>query len=184
MPRSDPDEPTRKYDDDKASSSRLIERSHKGDAASIRSVSEDEVRRSLRWLAFSKPRLVFGFDHLPPAQVPSMSNKFRGLSIGFEKIIGWRLPTQIQHEVNSGQHDICAQLSLSLYHINSGSFFGTTWMGAPLALSYEGSDYLDLDFSDVVYILSRLTDPSCVGVVELVISKIDIRRKLTTAQYG
>ena len=144
-------------------------------------------RRSLRWLSFSKSKAVFGFDHLPTAKIPQMSSQLRGLSVCFEKISGWRLPAQIYKDVSTGSFELSIQLSLSMYHVSSASFFGSTWMGEPVPLGDVDDlkiEALDIEFSDVIYMVSRLTDPSCVGVVELVVSKIDSRRKLVAAQYG
>ena len=45
-------------------------------------------------------------------------------------------------------------------------------------------DFLDFDYSELVYMITRINDPSCVGIVEVVASKVDARRNITVAQYG
>lgn len=149
--------------------------------------SDDEVRRALKWLSFTKPKLVFGFDHLSPAYIPLMSPKLRGLSISFDKVLGWSPPTSLLDAVDSGDYEISVQLSFSLFHLNSKSFFGTTWMGTPISLG-DGKkslpDIIDFDYNEIIYMMSRITDPTCVGVVEIVASKIDIHKNLSVAQYG
>ena len=145
---------------------------------------EDESRRNLRWITFSKSRVVFGFDHLGASDVPTMSNTPRGMSVSFEKIIGWQVPNQVAQDMNSGMYEFSVQLSLSMFHINSGSFFGSTWMGESVPLD-TAAEEVTLDFnSEIIYLMSRLLDPSCVGVVEVVVSKISSKKKLTVAQYG
>lgn len=152
----------------------------------MRSRADEEVRRMLRWLSFSKPKTIFGFDHLTPSDVPMMGNKSRGFSVCFDKVVGWRPPALMLRDLDSGDLDVSVQLSLSLFHLNSSSFFGSTWMGSPILLTEGDSipDVIDFDYNEIVYMISRLTDPSCIGVVEIVASKIDKRKKVIRAQYG
>ena len=159
-----------------------------GRALSRRTQKEEETRRILRWIAFAKPKVIFGFDHLSPAFVPTMAGKSRGLSISFEKVYGWRPPQQILKDIDFGGFEVSVQLSLSFFHLNSASFFGSTWMGSPLPLGGDGKDsipdVIDFDYGEIVYLISRLTDPSCIGVVEIVASKFDTRKNVVVAQYG
>lgn len=149
--------------------------------------SKDYLRRNLKWLAFSKPKIVSGFDHLGPADLPAMSAKARGISLSFDKIIGWRIPLSHFKNIDDIEDEFTVQLSFSLYHFHSKSFFGSTWMGTSISLS-DGNSVLpviiDVDYNDVIYLISKLTDPSCVGVAEIVISKVNRRKKLISSQYG
>lgn len=74
-----------------------------------------------------------------------------------------------------------------MFHITSGSFFGSTWMGKKVVLN-DDSDLLhntiEIEYEDIIYIVSRLTDPSCIGVIEIVVSKIDKRKNIGLGQYG
>ena len=154
-----------------------------------RSFKDEESRRNLKWLSFSKPRMVFGFDHLGTNNVPIMSGKTRGISMCFEKISGWHVPPQIYQDLNIGSNsfEFTVQLSLSMFHLASSSFFGSTWMGRSVPLGDNNDDIpdlIDLEYNEIVYLLTRLTDPSCVGVVEIVVSKNSKSKKLVTAQYG
>jgi len=155
--------------------------------SSAAKMREAEARRNLKWLSFSKPKVVFGFEHLSPAYVPTMSNKSRGLSLVFEAVHGWSPPQQLLRDIDAGGFELRVQLSFSLFHMNSKSFFGSTWMGSPVSLG-DGRDSLpnviDFDYNDVLYLISRIIDPSCVGVVEIVASKIDSKRNLLVSQYG
>lgn len=157
--------------------------SHSG----VESIKDEEQRRLLRWTSFAKPKTILGFDLLAPAYIPSMSTKTKGYSIGFERVLGFPIPSTILMDVDQGGFDVYVQLSLSLFHHGSVSFFGSTWMGSPIPLT-TGSKSLprevDFDCNDLVYFLSRINDPSCVGVVEIVVSKKDIDTDVVVATYG
>lgn len=187
MPRSD--------DDDESYSRRDSSRRGEGksddrdrEAESKEGGSQDnEYRRSQKWLAFAKPRLVFGFDHLGPNQLPSMSANLRGISLTFEKINGWQMPQRLIRDKRDINYKLSVQLSLSLFHLNSSSFFGSTWMGRSVNLDADGdriADVFDMDYFEIIYMISRLTDPSCIGVVEIVVSTISAKTSLVTSQYG
>jgi len=175
----------------KGSSSALgrLSEDAKGDAASSNlKIRDRESRRNMRWLSFAKPKLILGFEHLSPAYIPSMGSKSKGMSVCFDRINGWRPPRQLLQELDDGGFEISAQLSFSLFHLTSGTFFGSTWMGSPFPLGGNGRDKLpdviDFEYSDIVYLISRITDPSCIAVVEIVASKEDVRKKMVVAQYG
>ena len=150
--------------------------------------SDDEMRRNLRWLSFAKPKVMFGFEHLSPAFIPTMATKARGLSIAFEGVIGWSPPQLLLKELSEGDFELHVQLSFSLFHMTSKSFFGSTWMGAAIQLAGDRRDnfpdFLEFDYSELVYMITRINDPSCVGIVEVVASKVDSHRNITVAQYG
>lgn len=149
--------------------------------------SDLEVKSYQKWLSFLKPRSVLGFDKLPRDIVPIMSGKCRGLALCFEKLQGWTLPIQLLQDADRN-YDLTVQLSLSLFHIKSKTFFGSTWMGSPIPLSDNQIDVLsnvvDIDYNEILYIMSRLTDPSCVAVVEVVVSKIDKQNQVLIDQHG
>jgi hypothetical protein len=153
-----------------------------------RNDKEDEERRFLRWTSFTKPKLVLGFDLLSPAWVPSMGNKTKGYSIAFERVLGFPVPNSLLSDVDQGGYEVSVQLSLSLFHMNSVSFFGSTWMGAPVLLTKGSGKQLprevDFDCNELVYLMSRITDPTCLGIVEVVMSKRQISSDVIVAQYG
>ena len=152
---------------------------------------DDEARRIIRWTSFAKPKLVLGFNLLSQAYVPSMSNKAKGYTVCFERVLGFPIPSSLLVDVDQGGYDVYVQLSMSLFHMTSVNFFGSTWMGSPLLLSAGIGDRgkqlpkeVDFDCNEMVYLLSRITDPSCVGVVEVVVSKKKADSDVTVAQYG
>lgn len=215
-----------------------------------RTPADEESRRFLKWYSFARANMSFGFEHLPPVAVPSMVEDRTGYAVRFEKITGWSIPagilkaiTAIQEDV--GKYDYKLQLSMSMYHLSSNTFFGSTWMGTPVVLNpsifnitesttvvpveedpvmaslrqSRGKFYgasatpeelaalqkaekekekktktvttktilsrvVDVDYQDIVYMISRITDPSCVAVIEVVLTKVNKDNKLAVAQYG
>ena len=150
-------------------------------------VVDNDVRTYQKWLSFFKPRAVLGFDKIPRDCVPIMSGKCRALSLCFERLQGWTLPLHLLQDI-SRDYDLTLQLSLSLFHIKSKTFFGSTWMGSPIPLLESQIDVIsnaiDVDYTEVLYVTSRLTDPSCVAVVEVVVSKIEKRSQILVEQHG
>jgi hypothetical protein len=161
--------------------------SKKSDSLEKYKESDPRLKGYQKWLSFLKPRAVLGFDKIPRDSVPTMSGKYRGISLCFEKLQGWALPLQLLQDVENN-YDLTLQLSLSLFHIKSKTFFGSTWMGSPIPLSDSQidiiSNVIDIDYGEILYIMSRLTDPSCVAVVEIVVSKIDKRNQVLVDQHG
>lgn len=116
-----------------------------------------------------------------------MGEERRAYALCFEKVANWRLPDSVLKAFGKGDYEITLQLTLSFYHLNSASFFGSTWMGPPISLG--NSDRLlptsvDFEYADVVYLISRITDPTCVAVIEIVASKYDAGRNLVAMQFG
>jgi hypothetical protein len=153
-------------------------------------VHDVETRRNLKFSSFVKSKLSFGFKHLKASHVPMMGEQARGFALRFEKVEGWEFPKQVRRELMAASEresfDIQVHLSLSMFHLNSSSFFGSTWTGPPVSIgdSLEEGKNIDFDYTDIVYMISRITDPSCVAVVEIVASKYDRRRNVVTAQFG
>jgi hypothetical protein len=188
MPRlSDSDDDDNRRGESKVSDNRKSE--FKETYFEKRSLKDEESRRNLKWISFSKPRIVFGFDHLTAIDIPLMSAKKRGISMCFEKISGWHVPPQIYQDLEMGlnNYEFFVQLSLSMFHMNSSSFFGSTWMGRSVPLGNgddELPDLIDLEYNEILYLVSRIADPGCIGVVEIVVSRVSTKKKLVTAQYG
>ena len=152
------------------------------------SAKDSELRRNLRWTSFARSKVVLGFDHLSPAYVPSMARTCQGLCMCIEKISGWRPPVDLRQEDDSYSTRVSLSVNLSLYHFNSVSFFGNTWSSDSVPLHEEGSsvlpEVLNVDFSDVIYMLSRVNDPSCILVAEVVAIKEDVAKNVVTGTYG
>ena len=192
----------REWDNEEKKSERVVEEEKQGGASNMnRSGSllrtsrqgtivkvEDESKRYTRWLSFARPRVVLGFDRLPKASAPNMKETARGIALSFTRIQGWGLPTQMLHDIDSGDFYISVQLSLSLCHLATKTFFGSTWLGVGVSLGQGDSesipDVVDFDYSDIIYAISRLTDPSCVGIVEVVVSKVSKSKNVAVSQHG
>ena len=178
--------PGRDEDDDIAEERQYQDAPHHSSGST--STKDKELRRNLRWISFARPKVVLGFDHLSPAYVPSMARNCQGLCLCIEKLSGWRPPVDLRRGNDKSIHRISLSLNLSLYHFNSVSFFGSTWSSDPVPLQEEGAshlpDVLNVDFSDVVYMLSRINDPSCILVAEVVAIKEDVGKNVVTGTYG
>ena len=136
-----------------------------------------DARVMLKWISFAKPKCVLGFEKLPTTSLPTMSTKNHGISVCLDSIEGWNPPVQLQDD--SGKFEILVQLSLSLLHLQSSTFFGSTWMSSPIPITDD-----NIEFSEIIYTITRIVDPSCVGIIEIVASRYDIDKQLVTAQYG
>jgi Ca2+-binding EF-hand superfamily protein len=154
-------------------------------------LSEDELerRRNLKWLSFARPHISLGFDALAPAELPIMGPKIIGMTLVFKRIEGWSLPTALKEAVRDNPDlQVTIQLSMSLLHLNSGIFYGSTWMGTPADQPIDGRskipEVMDFRYEDIVYMLTRITDPTCVAVLEVVASLTNVRTGVTKGQYG
>lgn len=150
-------------------------------------IKAEENRRILKWVSFTRAKVSFGFQHLSNAYVPAMLEEPHGYAICLEKVSGWSIPSAVLKQFGKGDFEITAQLSFSMFHLSSSTFFGTTWMGPSVSLGHgnaEISKLIDFQYTDIVYLLSRITDPTCVGIIEVVVSKFDLRKNLVASQFG
>jgi hypothetical protein len=154
----------------------------------VMKVADPHYLRYQKWISFMKPRVVLGFEKIPRHLLPIMSQRFRGLALCFEKLQGWTVPIHLLQDMDINDYEITIQLSLTLFHLRSKAYFGSTWMGAAISLCDSGKDVLpdviDISYPEIVYLISRITDPSCVAVVEIVITKTDKVKKILMSQFG
>ena len=149
--------------------------------------SDMERRRGVKWLCFMKPKIPLGFDRLVPSDLPHMVSRASGVAISFDRIDGWSMPPPMQREVETHGYELKVQLSMSLLHLKSSTFYGSTWMGTQVPLLDDSSripERLDIEYGEIVYMVSRIKDPQCVAVVEIVVSKWNPERKITEGQFG
>lgn len=186
MSESDADEKrvkTNRFDDEKtAKGARDDDR-----PVPLKVIKAEESRRNLKWVSFTRAKVSFGFQHLSAAYVPAMLEEPHGFCICLEKVSGWSIPSAVLKQFGKGDYEITAQLSFSMFHLSSSTFFGTTWMGPSVSLGQgntEISKVIDFEYTDIVYMLSRITDPTCVGIIEIVVSKFDLKKNLVASQFG
>lgn len=147
-----------------------------------------EWRRNLRWVSFARTRVVFGFDHLSPAYIPSMGRKNIGLCLCIDKVSGWRPPLELLNDTDKFDDiQVSVKINVSLYHLNSVTFFGSTWSSEPVPIS-EAGESLDNDITfhldEVIYMVSRVNDPSCIVIIEIVALKENADTGMCLGQYG
>lgn len=154
------------------------------------STSAGAAKKYQKWLAFVKPRIVLGFDRISKEIQPDLSSKPRGLALCFEKVQGWTIPNQLLEDMDIKGYEVSVQLSLSMFHTLSRTFFGSTWMGAPIPLLESDRDteshatVVDFDYNELLYMISRLEDKTCVAVIEIVASTIDKKSDVLISQHG
>ena len=138
----------------------------------------DRKGQSLAWVAFAKPNLVLPL--CPP--LPQFASKAKGFACCFDKVEGWNPPKTLID--NASVYNVTVQLSFSLYHIDTCSFFGSTWMGLPVTLKENMPDIVDFYYGDIIYALTRVSDPNCIGIIEIVVTQTDKVTDLLVSQYG
>ena len=145
-------------------------------------------RNAIRWESFARKKYAFGFDKLARKDIPSMSERAHGIAISFRKIDGWKIPKAIFEDLQIGQCNVSVQLSMSLLHLRTMTFFGNTWIGVPLNLrENEEREVIAIDYPEILYLISRIIDPSCVGIVEIIVTKTSNTSKdkqVISSQYG
>ncbi len=134
--------------------------------------------QSLKWISVAKPNLVLPL--CPP--LPQLAVKPKGFSCCFDKVEGWSPPAKLLE--NNKKYEVTVQLSLSFFNISTCSFFGSTWMGVPVVLQDKMPDIVDFYYNDLFYALTRVSDPNCIGIVEIVVSQKDKASKLLVSQFG
>lgn len=185
--RDSDEKPQRRRADDDKSAKQPHDRLSEGKQPPLKVIKSEEVRRNMKWVSHTRSRVSFGFQHLSAAYVPAMLEEPHGLCICLEKVSGWSIPAAVLKEFGKGDFEITAQLSFSMFHLSSSTFFGTTWMGPSVSLGHGSTDMvktIDFEYTDIIYMLSRITDPTCVGIIEVVVSKFDLRKNLVASQFG
>lgn len=136
------------------------------------------VRRRLRFESFVRQNNVFGFDHLHPTGYPTMSAHHRGIALSLQSLSGLLAP------ISEDDGEMSVRLSLSLFHVTSKSFFGSTWMSNAISIIRRNkNDSLTVTLDEIVYIVTRITDPNCVCIAEIIVSTLD-KRGIASSQYG
>jgi hypothetical protein len=150
----------------------------------------EEMKKIIKWFSFAKSNVSFGFQHLPPVCIPLMTEARHGFAVYFDKISGWNIPNAViksfEHDSKKDDFEIIVQLSLSLYQISTSTFFGSTWMSPSVSLGSSkrlSSNIVEFDCNDIIYMITRIVDPSCVAIVEIVVSKLD-SNNMVIKQYG
>lgn len=141
-------------------------------------MTTEQKSQTIKWVAFAKPNLVLPL--CPP--LPALASKPKGFSCCFDKVEGWNPPAKLLKE--SAKYETSVQLSFSFYNIKTASFFGSTWMGVAVTLKEKMPDVVDFYYGDILYALTRVSDPNCVGIVEIVVTQCEKGSKLLVSQFG
>lgn len=151
-------------------------------------LNENKIhKRHIKWFTNAKSKTIIGFDNLSATDLPTMGVKPKGISVVLNKIIGWNIPFRQFGKNAFDNYKFNVQLSLSMYHFKSKTFFGSTWISSPISISPQNGGVpiaIDLDYNEILYLISKIIDPDAVGVVEIVVSKIDQTTNIILQQYG
>lgn len=135
----------------------------------------------LRWESFAKSNFVLGFNHLNPVDYPTMSTHQRGLCINIQSIVDWTPPNLGDNESNKTITRI--HMNVALYHLKTQSFFGSTWRSPELQYIETNDNRETVKIDELVYLVTRITDPACVCISEIVLSNTD-KRGVLLSQIG
>ncbi|KAJ8607018.1 hypothetical protein CTAYLR_006253 [Chrysophaeum taylorii] len=118
-------------------------------------------RRRRRWQAFSRRRRRVAVE-----EGPHIATRLIPVCLRLRRSEGWSAPPGVK------KHMIC--VSLSFFDCASRRFFGGTWVSRMVEPKAE--------FEELAYWCTRVDDPACVLVVELVACEVVEGR--CAAQYG
>ncbi len=147
----------------------------------------DSQRRAHHWSTFTGERSTLGFSHLPVALQPTANEDRHANALYIDRVNGWRLPKHVYDQAVKGKYNVGVHLSLSLFHLSSGSFFGSTWMSPRVEiddLERSFSRDMDIQMQEMVYLVSRVMDPTCVGVVEVIAGLYNSSFTVCANQFG
>jgi hypothetical protein len=145
-------------------------------------MKDNNIRREIRFEALLQQNQVFGFEHLRPNDCPRMSVRPRGIAIYLQTLDGFSIPKQLLGSFDSKSQDLGINVNLSMYHVNSKTFFGSTWTSDCIIIK-NLKEKNSFDIESVVYTLTRIADSTCVCIAEVVLSVID-SKGVTISQYG
>jgi hypothetical protein len=148
----------------------------------------DQTRAVKKWLAFTKGKKSLGFHKLQSTLNPSLSANSHGYALCIDKVVGWKPPTALQSFSRTNhESEISLQLSLSLFNLQSLAFFGSTWRSSSVCISSEdlySGKTIDFPCDDIVYLLSRIRDSSCIGIIELIALNFNRKRGIAVSEFG
>lgn len=147
----------------------------------------DSGRRVHHFINFTGERLSLGFSHLPVALQPASNESRHANSLYIDKVNGWRIPKHVYDQAVKGKFNVGVHLSLSLFHLSSGSFFGSTWMSPRIEiddLDRSFSRDIDIPMQEIVYLMSKVLDQTCVGVIEVIAGLYNKSFTISSSQFG
>ena len=164
--------------------------SEAADAPAPTALELNAAARERRWLTFlqQNTEAVALIEDLPPQDQPARALRSHGYALVLERVSNWRVPEALRSRVASSGHSLRLSLSLSLFHLRSRTFFGSTWMGPRVhtlgaEAAAEGAAP-SVAVGEVVYLVSCIEDPSCLLVLELVATEYDDVGDRSIEQYG
>jgi hypothetical protein len=144
-----------------------------------------DSKRLSRWLSVRRQKDALKLHHLPKHLQPTVGEK-KGFAVSFEKVTGWSIIDNFPALITQTSHQKARlQLCFSLFHLASGNFFGNSWYSNRILLhDQQKGKEIDLEFYEMTYLISSISDESCVGVVELIACEDFSENESPTNQIG
>mmetsp|Transcript_34093 Transcript_34093/g.50049 ORF Transcript_34093/g.50049 Transcript_34093/m.50049 type:complete len:1438 (+) Transcript_34093:97-4410(+) len=156
------------------------------DIQSSGSVSNSHKKRTRllhQWLKFSD-RVVLITNEIPKDMAPSQAKNVQTYAMQILRINPWPIPPNLLKIIQKANaRALSYSVSMSFYHILSKRFFGSTWIGRNYLNSSVEEDG-SLETNELVYFQSKIMDPNCFAVIELVATKHDLQQQKITGQYA
>ena len=94
-----------------------------------------------------------------------VKSKPQTVSIFIDKVSNFSLPRAIAGSTSNSQ--VAARISVSLFHLDTGAFYGNTWLSAPTKIKSGRS----LNFQQSVAFKTKALDSSCLAVAEIIVEE-------------
>jgi len=148
---------------------------------------EEWRRASEKWIKLRTNALVVPLK----AEGVRQSRAKHALRLGFDRVSNFKLPGAFSAKSSRGAEKtkLFYCLHVSLFSTTAQTFFGNTWVSdlqKPVSQSqFSNRNPLKLEFENVfVSMLTKITDSSCVAVVEVVVVEKDVSSTQVLGQYG
>lgn len=105
----------------------------------------------------------------------------------------WPIPSALKKKMKDEKlqfgmicKKIACSISMTFYHVLSKKFFGSTFVGHEYVVSTEATNIpiSVKNFNEIMYFQSRIRDPNCFAVIELVMSTFDSVSDEVSNRYG
>ena len=161
---------------DESGQDRRESRSKKASRAKGSGRVASQENRLVKWNSFRESALVLPF---PQDSGLRLKSKAQSICVYFDKLSHFRIPKNVMTD-SSGKGRVQAHLSVSLFHLETGTFYGNTWTSAPVKI--RGGK--GVNFEQSICFKTRAVDPSCVAVAEVVVVEKDRSTGRLLRQFG
>ncbi len=94
-----------------------------------------------------------------------LKSKSQLVTVFLDKVTNFNLPRAVTEATSNSK--INARISMSLFHLETGAFYGNTWQSAPIKVKSGKS----LNVQQTVCFKTKAVDASCVAVAEIIVEE-------------